>query len=187
MQCLPSHRFTHDRFSGIRRKNPNMRIIQNLSIHGNQRRIQNAGCRYNDLIGGIAVKIPRKLSGLDADTRGKFNQPNPGVGKSLLNPIENRTRQGKPPALDQLGHLPVSVRHGFCRLNQRDRLAAKRMAGALGGNRCARKDNHLDGIAATERNAAQRNHAILGQCGFGTVRLHGEKLNLDASQGKRTK
>ena len=44
-----------------------MRILENLTVHGHERRIENASRGYDDLVCGVAVELARKLCGLDAD------------------------------------------------------------------------------------------------------------------------
>ena len=44
-----------------------MRILQNLTVQGQKRRIENASRRHDDLISGVAVELARELCGLDAD------------------------------------------------------------------------------------------------------------------------
>lgn len=93
--------------SEVRWEKTYVRILQDLTIHRDEWSVQNAGCRDNDLVSGVTVECARKLRGLHADARGKFDEPYAGIGESLLNPIVNRTRQGKPTALDQLGDFPA--------------------------------------------------------------------------------
>ena len=97
-----------------------MRILQNLTVHGHKWRVQNASRRDDDLVCGVAVELAWKLSGLDADTGRKLDEPDAGIRERLLNPIEYGARQSKPPALDEFGDLPARNR-------------AHREAGLLGG------------------------------------------------------
>jgi hypothetical protein len=45
-----------------------VRILQNLVVHRHERHIENASSGDDNLVGRVAVKLDRKLSGLDADT-----------------------------------------------------------------------------------------------------------------------
>lgn len=164
MQRRPIHRFAVRNYyasSGVGWEKADVWIIQNLAINGNEGCIQDAGCRDNDLVSGVAVEFVRKLRG---PTKPRYEY----LGLSPRS-------------------LPVRVCHRFRGVKKCDRFAAQRIAGAVGGNGCERKDDDLDGLAATKRNAAQRNHAILGQCGFGTMSLHNDNLKHHRSQGKRAK
>ena len=97
-----------------------MWILQNLAVQGHERRIENASRGDDDLVCGVAVELARKLRGLDADAGRKLDEPDAGIRECLLNPIEHRARQSKPPALDEFGDLPARNR-------------AHREAGLLGG------------------------------------------------------
>ena len=85
------------------------------------------------------------------------------------------------------GSLPVSVRHGFGGREKRDRGAPKRVTGTRRSNRRERKDNDLDRLAATERNVAQSDDAVLGQSSFSAVCLHGGRIKRLRFLGKRAK
>ena len=211
-----------------------MRILQNLGVHGHERRIQNTRCRDDDLVGWVAVKSAGKLCGLDADAGRKLDEADTGIRQRLLNPVEHRARQRKPSALDELGDLParnrahaeagllggiehrargsgkrgiavnppdpdvriedkspgslpVGIRHGFSGREERDRGAAKRVARAGRGNGSKRKDDDLDGLAATKGNVAQSDDAILGQSSFDSVCLHGRRIKSLRFRSKRAK
>ena len=84
-----------------------MRILQNLTVHGYERRIENASRRDDNLVCGVAVKLAWELSGLDANAGRKLNEPDAGIRDRLLKPIEDGTRQSEPSALDELGDLPA--------------------------------------------------------------------------------
>ena len=84
-----------------------MRILQNLAVNSHERRIENASRRDDNLVCGVAMELAWKLSGLDANARGKFDESDAGIRERLLKPIEYRTRQSEPSALDEFGDLPA--------------------------------------------------------------------------------
>ncbi len=69
-----------------------MRILQNLAVHSQERRIENASRRDDDLVCGVAMELARKLSGLDADAGRKLDEPDARIQERLLKPIEHGTR-----------------------------------------------------------------------------------------------
>ena len=87
-----------------------MLILENLGVHGHEWRIEYASCGNDNLVGWIAMKSARKLSGLDADARRKLDELNAGIRERLPEPIEHRTGQSEPPALNELGDLPTRNR-----------------------------------------------------------------------------
>jgi hypothetical protein len=87
-----------------------MRILQNLAVRSDEWRIENAGRRDDDLVGGVAVELPWKLGGLNANTGRKLNETDAGIRERLPKPIRYRTRQSESPALDELGDLPARNR-----------------------------------------------------------------------------
>jgi hypothetical protein len=87
-----------------------MRILQNLAVHGHERCIENASRCDNYLVCGVAMELARKLSGLDANAGRKVDETDAGIRERLLKPIGYGTRQGESPALDELGDLPARNR-----------------------------------------------------------------------------
>ena len=84
-----------------------MRICQNPGVHRDERRIENPRRRHDDLVCGVAVKCARKLRGLGTHAGREVEQANAGIGKCLLNQIEDWARESKPLTLGQLGDFPA--------------------------------------------------------------------------------
>ena len=61
-----------------------MRILQNLTVHGHERRIENASLRDDNLVRGVAVELAWKLSGLDANAGRKLDETDAGIRERLL-------------------------------------------------------------------------------------------------------
>ena len=72
--------------------------------------------------------------------------------------------------------LPVSIGHRFGGSDKRDRGASERVARACRGGGGKRKDDDFDGFAATKRDVAECDDAILGQSSFSAVCLHGGRI-----------
>lgn len=64
-----------------------MGIGENFGIYRYERRIKDACCGDDDLIGRVSVEGARKLSGLDTNPWRKFDEPDSGIRKRLLKPI----------------------------------------------------------------------------------------------------
>src|SRR4029077_57607 len=85
----------------------NVRIIEDLPIGGYQRTSVNPRSSDNDLVGGIPVKLSRQRSRFGCDFRSQIEELNSRIGKTRIEPVQDRERQRKSPALHQLGDLPA--------------------------------------------------------------------------------
>ena len=87
-----------------------VRILLNLAVHGQKRRIQDASCGDNYLVNRVAMKVARKLCGLDTNAWRKLDETDAWIRKCLLKPVEDGTRLSEPSALHEFGDLPARNR-----------------------------------------------------------------------------
>lgn len=73
-------------------QNFDMRILQNLAVHGHERRIENTSSRDDDLVCRVAVEFPWKPGGLDTDAGLKLDEPDAGIQERLLKPVKHGAR-----------------------------------------------------------------------------------------------
>jgi hypothetical protein len=77
------------------------------SVETDQRTIEYSRSGDDNLIGGIAVKKPRKFSRFHGDFGREWKQLNAGVSQSPVHPSIQGDRESPFPILDELGHFPT--------------------------------------------------------------------------------
>lgn len=69
---------------------PNVRISQNLRVHGDKGYVENASRCYNDLIRRVTMKGTGEHRGFNADARREIEQANTRIRQCLRQPIGQR-------------------------------------------------------------------------------------------------